>query len=177
MAVNGGKFWVAMNRCKVCSHPRRREIELALSSGQSYRDVARQHGLTKDSLHRHVRGGHTGALLAEAREKRVQERVREAVDILDELLQLRARAMQMLTHAEEERDARAWAAVSREVRECLELQAELLGQLRRGAQVGVLVASPAWQRLAAAIVEALAPYPEARSAVVRVLSEVASGGD
>lgn len=160
-------------KCTVCAHPRRRDIEVAIATGQSYRAVARQYGTTKDALRRHLDGGHMAQALARAE----AERASEAGDVLDQLQSLRVRALAMLAEAEGKGDVRAWAAVAREVRECLELQAELLGQLRRGVQVGVVFATPAWRRLSTALVEALAPYPEARGAVVRVLSEVAGNAD
>lgn len=163
-------------RCTICTHPQRREIELAVAAKRPFRDIASRYGITKTSLARHVSAGHvTAAVLQRSRER--EQRLAE--DVLDQLQALRDRALAMLDQVEDRGDARSWAAVAREVRGCLELQAELLGQLRRGVgvQVGVVFGSPAWQRLSAALVEALAPYPDARAAVVRVLSEVAGGGD
>ena len=39
--------------CTVCRHVKRREIEDDLRAGLSYRDVARQYGLSKDGVSRH----------------------------------------------------------------------------------------------------------------------------
>ena len=39
--------------CTVCRHPQRHEIEPDLRAGLSYRDVARQYGISKDAVSRH----------------------------------------------------------------------------------------------------------------------------
>lgn len=54
-----------------------------------------------------------------------------------------------------------------------ELLAKLLGQLKDGPTVNVLI-SPDWQRLRSVILEALMPYPDARIALAETLAEVES---
>jgi len=39
--------------CKICQRPQRDEIEADLRGGVSYRDIARRHNLSKDSVARH----------------------------------------------------------------------------------------------------------------------------
>jgi len=57
----------------------------------------------------------------------------------------------------------------------LEMVAKLLGML--DAPGGRMTATPEWVRVRSALMEALAPYPEARSAVVDALVEGDGGGD
>ncbi len=39
--------------CTVCKHPKRGEIETALSGGTSYRDITRQFGVSRSAICRH----------------------------------------------------------------------------------------------------------------------------
>jgi len=39
--------------CTVCLHPKRDDIETDLRAGTSYRDIVRQHNVSKDALSRH----------------------------------------------------------------------------------------------------------------------------
>ena len=39
--------------CKVCHHPERLDIEADLRGGIPYRDIARRHNLSKDTVSRH----------------------------------------------------------------------------------------------------------------------------
>jgi hypothetical protein len=53
----------------------------------------------------------------------------------------------------------------------IELQAKLLGELQEtGPQVNVLVA-PEWREIRVNVLAALSPFPEARSAVAKVLQD------
>ncbi len=51
-------------RCRVCTHPRRAEIEGALRSGVSTRQVAVRYGVSRSSLDRHMGNGHSLAPVA-----------------------------------------------------------------------------------------------------------------
>lgn len=51
-------------RCRVCTHPRRAEIEGALRSGVSTRQVAVRFGVSRSSLDRHMGNGHSLAPVA-----------------------------------------------------------------------------------------------------------------
>ena len=56
--------------CKICRHPQRDDIEADLRGGASYRDIARQHTVSKDALSRHRANHmsrHTATGLAAAR--------------------------------------------------------------------------------------------------------------
>ena len=39
--------------CKICQHPERPDIEADLGAGTPYRDIVRQHNVSKDALSRH----------------------------------------------------------------------------------------------------------------------------
>jgi transposase-like protein len=57
--------------CGICRHPERHEIEADLRAGTPYRDIARRHGVSKDSVARHRAkhmSRHTATGLTAARE-------------------------------------------------------------------------------------------------------------
>ena len=43
------------NRCSICNHPSRDEIDQALLTGVTYRPLAAQYGLSPSALSRHIR--------------------------------------------------------------------------------------------------------------------------
>ena len=51
-------------RCRVCTHPRRAEIEAAIRSGVSLRQVAVRFGVARSSIDRHMGNGHSLAPVA-----------------------------------------------------------------------------------------------------------------
>jgi hypothetical protein len=52
--------------CSICAHPNRAVIDAALESGQSLRAVARQFAVSKSSVERHQKHGHTPTPLTPA---------------------------------------------------------------------------------------------------------------
>jgi hypothetical protein len=58
----------------------------------------------------------------------------------------------------------------REARGCLELLAEMEGELHRQPVVNVLIA-PEWLQLRMVILQALAPFPDARAALATTLTD------
>jgi len=62
----------------------------------------------------------------------------------------------------------------REVRGILELMGRLVGEIQNGNTINI-IALPQWVAIRDAITGALAPYPEARTAVIQALSEVGDG--
>ena len=129
-----------MTRCTVCTHPERGTID-ALIAAQSARSVASQYGLAARAVQRHA-ARHRATLPATDA---------PPADPLDELVHaLRARALAGSDPA------------SREYR--LALQAQQAAR-NAAAPTRPLEAEPEWLALRAALVAALAPFPEARQAV------------
>jgi hypothetical protein len=89
----------------------------------------------------------------------------EAVDLLAELTELREKAMSLLLLAEAAGDIRTALAGIREARACLELLAEVQGELDRRPTLNLLAVSPDWLAVRSEVMRALSPYPEARRAV------------
>ena len=152
--------------CTVCSHPEREVIDQALVDGDSARKVAAKYRVSDDAVTRH-RNSHLPATLAKAQEAK---EVTQADGLLDRLLGLTKETADILREAREGGDNElALKAIARAEKQ-IELQAKLLGELKDGHTVNILV-TPEWHRVRAVLVETLAPYPQARAAVAGVLRE------
>jgi hypothetical protein len=139
---------------------------MQLLTGVSYRGIARESAISEDALYRHKSEGHITASLAKAHEAR---EVARADSLLEDLKAVRQRTDELLTRAEEAGEVRSWPGFLREMREQIKLLAELEGRLATQTQVNVLINHPEWVELRTRIVRALAPYPDARRAVINAL--------
>lgn len=156
--------------CTVCAHPKKREIDECLVSGQSNRSIAKRFGVDDAAVFRH-RNAHLLAALVQA--KGAQQAASADV-LLDQVRALHSRTMTVLDQAEAAGNVRVMLPAIREARANLELLARLLAELNDRAQVTVgvaLVQSPEWVSLQARIVQALGPHPEARQAVLAAVAE------
>lgn len=157
--------------CETCRHPEREEVEAAILAGSSFRDVSRRFGPSPAAVHRHA-VAHIPEVLSKARD--VRERV-TGDGLLDRLEDLTTETREILSAARESQAHEvALKAINRLERQ-LELQARLLGELRDGATVN-LVLSPEWTRVRTALLGALRPFPEAARAVAGALGGLDAGG-
>jgi hypothetical protein len=113
--------------CTVCSSPKREEIERALLAGEPLRDIAGRVPVAKSALHRHK--GHVSATLERAAKKQEEAR---GDRLLNQLLDLQRRTMELLTEAEQDGDRRTRLGAIREARSNLELIGRFLGELSGG---------------------------------------------
>jgi len=102
------------------------------------------------------------------------EEIAQADDLLEQVRDLQAKALGILSKAEEAGELRTALSAIREARGNLELLAKLLGELDERPQVNLLV-SPEWLELRAVIVGALEPYSDARGAVLKAIEGVSNG--
>jgi len=93
---------------------------------------------------------------------------------MQQISDLQARALNILSKTEEAEDWRAANAAIREVRGCLELLGKLAGELKEGQTINVTV-STQWVELRTSIIQALEPYPEAKSGVLGALEGKTNG--
>jgi hypothetical protein len=157
-------------RCTVCDHPDRHGIDGALVTGAPYRSVAKRFELSESSVYRH-KTEHLPAHLLKAREV---EEVARADDLLEQVRNLQAHALDILEHAEEAGDLRTALAAISQARGNLELLGKLAGELDERPVVNLNV-SPEWMELRAVIVGALEPHPQARESVLRALRVPGNG--
>ncbi len=156
-----------VRRCTVCDHPDRSSIDAALVERQPYRNISQRFRLSATSLHRHAQN-HVPAALARARQA---QEMAHGDDLLAQVEGLRDRAMGVMDRAEAAEDLPAAVSAIREARGCVELLARLVGELREGTQVNIMM-SPQWGRARGVILAALVEYPEARQSVVLALEQV-----
>src|SRR5215216_2782715 len=157
-------------RCTVCDHPERHGIDKALVSGTPYRSVAKRFRLSESAVYRH-KTEHLPAHLLKARE--VEEAAR-ADDLLDQVRNLQAHALDILDHAEKSGDLRTALAAISQARGNLQLLGKLAGELDERPVVNLNVSSE-WLELRAVMVGALEPYSEARGAVLSALEGAGNG--
>lgn len=154
-------------RCTVCAHEKRKAIDEALVLGRSLRDIARQHQVGKDALHRHR--DHLTPALVRMVERRAESGPKAALDRLEDLY---GRASLVLDAAESEGLGAQSLAAIREMRGIVEILARISGELDERPTVNVLnlQTSTEWQGIRAAVLDALGPYPEAAHAVSAALA-------
>lgn len=157
-------------KCSACRHPDRETLDRELAGGLTLRAAGEKYGLGKDAVGRHKRNHLSRAL------KAVQQR-RElggAVKAVDRAEELYGKARAILDRAEAEGQGTLALSAIKELRATVELLAKLSGELDERPQVNVLnvSASPEWLSIQTAMLGALAPFPEARTAVAGVLVDM-----
>jgi len=150
-----------MNKCKVCSHPNLKKIDELLLSGKSFRTISNQFGLTESSLKRHKKN-HLSEKLIKATEAK---ETLTANNLFSQLKNLHSEALNILEEAKGRGNLQiALNAIGR-VKELLELQAKLLGELQEGNVINIYT-HPDWIELRSVILLTLEDYPEAKNALL-----------
>jgi hypothetical protein len=126
--------------------------------------------LSESAVYRH-KTEHLPAQLLKAKEV---EEVVQAEDLLDQVRNLQAHALDILERAEKAGDLRTALAAISQARGNLELLGKLAGELDERPVVNLNV-SPEWLELRAVMVGALEPYSEARGAVLSALEGAGNG--
>jgi len=158
--------------CTVCAHADRPAIDRALVAGGVLAAIAAKYRVSPDAVERHS-AAHLPRALVKAQ---AAQEVAHADDLLAQVRSLQDRALAILGTAEQDGDFKVALGAIREARGNLELLAKLLGELDDRPVVNILVA-PEWLGMRAALLGALAPYPEASVAVATALARLgASGG-
>ncbi len=156
--------------CTICAHADRAEIDRALVAGEPFRHIAARENVSTTALQRH-RNEHIPAHVPKAKEA---DAVADADDLLAQIRDLHRLAMHILARASAAGDLRAALAGVKEARACIETLLEVEGEIDRRPQVNLLVA-PEWVAVRSALMVALAPYPDARTAVTGQLVALEAG--
>ncbi len=151
-------------RCTVCTHDKRNEIDQALVARRPFRDIAGQYSVSKSALVRH-HDDHLPAALVKAQDA---TEAAQADALLAQVVDLRDKALGILTKAETTNDLRAAIGAIREARGCVELLGKLAGQLRDAPTVNLFLTAE-WREVQTAVLAALEAHPEARLAVAGAL--------
>lgn len=174
-------------RCQVCQHPERWRVELLKAGGASLDSLAKKFELSRDAIdrhwHRHVSAELKAGYLAGP--VQLQDLAAKAAEqggsVLDHLHAVRVILMGHLASVTEAGDGRAAAYIAGRLTSTLETIARVSGELGDLARsttynitnnVAVLTEHPAFMRVQATILRALAEHPAARADVVRALRDL-----
>ncbi|MDO4356535.1 MAG: hypothetical protein Q4E13_08510 [Clostridia bacterium] len=152
--------------CSVCAHEQSEQITSELVNGVPLRTLAEKYGLSVGALHRHKQ--HIVAQMANSGD--VGE-LQEPGTVLKRIADLDERADRLYREAVKNKDLLNATRALKELREIISLYAKLTGELNTQAQVvhQHLHVTPEWITLRQQMLSALAPYPEARAALITVL--------
>ena len=170
--------------CTICTHPEHDAIDAALVGEVANRRIAAQYAVSEQAVRRH-REDHLPSVMVKSEQAK---EVTRADDLIGQLQEITARTDRLYKIAdgiigkaassEDWRTAlmavREASNANREARANLELLGELLGELNRNPTVNIHL-SAEWIEVRALLVNALQPYPEARTAVAAALVEVDHG--
>lgn len=176
---------IRKSRCQVCNHDERWRIELLRAGGASLDALATKFGIGRDAVHRHWRDHVPPELKAGylAGPVQLQQLAQKAADaggsVIDHLHAVRVILMGHLAAVTEAGDARGAALVGGRLTTTLEAIARVSGELgdlsrttlniSNVTNVAILSEHPAFLRLQATLLRALAPFPEARGAAIAAL--------
>lgn len=172
-------------RCQVCRHPERWRLELLRAGGASLDSLADKFGLHRDAVHRHW-SKHVSpemkasylcgpAQLSELAEKAAAE----GDSVLDHLRMIRTVLTGQLAAMTEAGDGRGAAYIAGRLTATLETIARITGELGELARSTIningnvaIMQSSEFARVQAVMLRALAPFPDARGAVVVALRDL-----
>src|SRR6266567_3655106 len=156
--------------CTICSHAERATIEAAIVAGTPYRDIALHFSVGHMSVARHA-DGHIAEAIKHAQ---VAKEEAQTLDVVRQLVTINTVTLAILKEARDTKENNlALQAVDRVMKQ-LELQAKLLGDLDSAPTVNVWLPTD-WATIELAIASALAPFPQAATAVADALARVEAG--
>src|ERR1700757_1918821 len=177
-----GQKGAPTGRCQGCNHPERVRIERFLAAGASIKAAARKFTINYHALRRHWRN-HVSAEAratyvagAGATKDQLEEIVAdESLGLIDHYRIVRAALYQGFSAAAELADSNSLTLLAGRLHENFRDCGRLTGELQRGPLLNVqnnILVNPDYTRAIARIVGAVAPYPEAREAVIAALRDL-----
>lgn len=171
-------------RCAICRHTEKYRIELMLAGGASVRAICARFGVQKNACWRHGKlhmSAERRAALIAGPVKMYELALKAAeldLSLLDYLALIRSTLLLQFTTASEAGDRNGVATVGGRLLECLRLQATLTGEISKATSAVTnniaVINHPMVADLQALLNRTLAPYPEARQAVVTALKEASA---
>jgi hypothetical protein len=169
-------------RCKGCNHLERVRIERLLAAGASIKGTARKFEIDYHALRRHwinhVSPEARAKYIAGAGASRDQlESVvaDESLAVIDHYRIVRSALYKSFGAASEVADRNSLALLAGRLHENFRDCCRLTGELQRGPLLNIqnnVLVNPDYTRAIARIVSAVAPYPEAREAVIAALRDL-----
>jgi hypothetical protein len=156
--------------CTICRHEESFAINEELVRREPYRHIASHYGVSTTALQRHSRE-HIPLLLLQASQA---QKIAEADDLLASVQALYQEARGVLETAKGQEDYRLVLSAIDRAGKQLELLGRLRGELQEGLTIN-LSAHPEWVQIEAALVETLAPFPEASRAMSLKMLQLPGG--
>jgi hypothetical protein len=164
-------------RCHTCKHPRRVEMERLIARGASIPKVAEKFAVNSFALRRHMQSHVSPEARAEYLVGATADTLGELVieentSVLTHYAGIRSRLYRHLDAAGEANDRLNIDRLAGRLHENLHHVSRITGELQRSpllVQQNNFLSHPDTARTIAAIVSAVAPFPEARIAVVQAL--------
>jgi hypothetical protein len=174
---------VVKKRCIVCGHPDRVLIEAARVAGCSLDVIAAKHSISRDAIFRHMKNHVTqearADYLAAVPMSALAERAaNEGVSVLQYFSIIRGVLMQQFQLAASLNDKNAVSTLAGRLTECLRAIGSISGEMGNMAVNNLtinnvsILNSPIFATLQANMLHALAPFPDARAAVVVALRQM-----
>ena len=173
-------------RCQGCNHPERVRIERLLAAGGSIKGAARKFAIDYHALHRHwrnhvsaeARAIYVAGTAAATKDELEQIIADESLGLVDHYRIVRGALYKGFSAAAELGDGNAVALLAGRLHENFRDCGRLTGELQRGPLLNIqnnILVNPDYTRAIARIVGAVAPYPEAREAVIAALRDLDAG--
>jgi len=168
-------------QCTICAHQDRTLIEATRVAGASLDNIARKFNVSRDSIHRHMTKHVPEDLRAEylagvPLKELAEKAAAEGMSVLQYLSLIRSTLMTEFQLAANVHDRHATSALAGRLNEVLRSIGSISGELGEMAMRSVtingninIMNNPVLANLQANILRALAPYPDARNAVVAAL--------
>jgi hypothetical protein len=165
--------------CVVCAHVERTRIELKLADrhGKGQTAVAREFGVSKDSVHRHWHGHISEArrvslLFGPVQRMNLSAQLsEESSSLIDHYRAVRAGLYRLYDAAVDAGDRSGASQLAARLISCLDSMARLNGDLapfvQNNTQVNNFYLAPEFAAFQADLIRALSRFPEARAAVVQ----------
>jgi hypothetical protein len=177
------KTLVKKARCHVCGHADRALIEAARMAGASLDALAAKYGISRDAIWRHFKNHlsdeQRADILARIPMAELAERAAaEGTSVLQYFSIVRSTLMQQFMLCASVGDRNGTAILAGRITEVLREIGRITGELGSMAVNNltvnhtVVLNSPVFANLQANLLTALAPFPDARAAVVRALQKM-----
>jgi hypothetical protein len=174
-------------RCQGCNHPERVRIERLLAAGASVKGTARKFEIDYHALRRHwinhvsAEARATYIAGAGATKDQLEEVVAdESLALIDHYRIVRGGLYKGFVAATEVGDSNSLALLAGRLHENFRDCGRLTGELQRGPLLNIqnnVLVNPDYTQAIARIVSAVAPYPEAREAVIAALRDLDAASD
>ena len=169
-------------RCRGCNHLERMRIERLLAAGSSLKGTARKFEIDYHALRRHwlnhVSAEARAAYIAGAGATKDQLETMiadESLALIDHYRIVRGALYKGFGAASELGDGNSLALLAGRLHENFRECGRLTGELQRGPLLNIqndVLVNPDYTKAIARIVSAVAPYPEAREAVIAALRDL-----